>query len=217
MNLDAINRDLDNVSPQEVIAWALEQSDQPVLTTNFGPHEAAILHMATRIQPNIPVVWIDSGYGTEATYRFARKLIERLALNIRIYHPEYSRAYRDTVMGGVPEVDTPDHDAFTRQVKLEPFVRAMAAESPDLWLTAIRKDQTAFRQGLDVVTETQDGYLRVAPLLNWTELDVEEYLVEHDLPIEEDYYDPTKVIGNRECGLHTSVSREKESREKESR
>ena len=147
------------------------------------------------------------GYATKATYQFAQQMIDQLGLNIRVYHPEYSRGYLDATLGGVPEVDTVEHDEFTRQVKLEPFARAMSSESPDVWLTAIRKDQTAFRQGLDVVSETQEGYLRVAPLLNWTELDVEEYLVEHDLPIEDDYYDPTKVIGNRECGLHTSVSR----------
>ncbi|AMO55876.1 phosphoadenosine phosphosulfate reductase [Endozoicomonas montiporae CL-33] len=207
MNLDAINRDLAEQSPRNIIQWALSSAKTPVLTTNFGPHEAAILHMATQVRPDVPVVWIDSGYGTEATYRFASELISQLDLNIRVYHPQYSRAYRSAIMGGVPEVDTPEHDEFTRQVKLEPFGRAMATEAPDIWLTAIRKDQTEFRQGLEVVSETRDGYLRVAPLLNWTELDVEEYLVEHDLPIENDYYDPTKVLGHRECGLHTSVSR----------
>lgn len=206
MDLETINRELAERSPQEIIRWALQKAMKPVVTTNFGPHEAAILHMSTRIQPDLPVIWIDSGYGTRATYRFARDLIQTLELNVQIYHPEYSRAYRDAIMGGVPEVDTPAHDEFTRQVKLEPFGRAMQSFSPDYWLTAIRKDQTAFRQGLEVVSETKDGYYRVAPLLNWTELDVEEYLVMNDLPIEEDYYDPTKVIGNRECGLHTSVS-----------
>ena len=208
MNLDAFNRDLTTLSPQDIIASVLAGAKAPVLTTNFGPHEAAILHMVTRIRPDIPVVWIDSGYSTDATYRFASQLINQLDLNIRIYHPEFSRAYRSAVMGGVPEVDTPEHDEFTHQVKLEPFARAMASEAPDIWLTAIRKDQTAFRQGLEVASETQDGYLRVAPILNWTELDVKEYLVEHNLPIEEDYYDPTKVLGHRECGLHTSVSRQ---------
>lgn len=207
MDLEAINKELAELSPQEIIKWALGRSARPVVTTNFGPHEAAILHMASRVQPDLPVIWVDSGYGTEATYLFAQKLIRDLELNIKVYHPEYSRAYRDAIMGGVPEVDTAEHDEFTRQVKLEPFGRAMSEFGPDYWLTAIRKDQTAFRQGLEVVTQTKEGYYRVAPVLNWTELDVEEYLVSHDLPIEEDYYDPTKVIGNRECGLHTSVSK----------
>ena len=207
MDLELLNRELAELSPQEIIRWTLERAEQPLVTTNFGPHEAAILHMATRVKPDLPVVWIDSGYGTEATYRFAQELITRLELNVQVFHPEYSRAYRDATLGGVPEVDTAEHDEFTRQVKLEPFARAMKASAPDYWLTAIRKDQTEFRQGLEVLSATKDGYYRVAPLLNWTELDIEEYLVENDLPIEEDYYDPTKVHGHRECGLHTSVSK----------
>ena len=207
MDLELLNRELAELSPQEIIRWALERAEQPLVTTNFGPHEAAILHMATRVKPDLSVVWIDSGYGTEATYRFAQELITRLELNVQVFHPEYSRAYRDATLGGVPEVDTAEHDEFTRQVKLEPFARAMKASAPDYWLTAIRKDQTEFRQGLEVLSATKDGYYRVAPLLNWTELDIEEYLVENDLPIEEDYYDPTKVHGHRECGLHTSVSK----------
>ncbi|MGY0218680.1 phosphoadenosine phosphosulfate reductase domain-containing protein [Endozoicomonadaceae bacterium StTr2] len=204
LNLNELNIELAGQHPREIIRWALSLDQKTLVTTNFGPHEAAILKLCTEVRPDIPVVWIDSGYGTAATYKFAEKLIKQLDLNIRVYHPEYSRAYRDATMGGVPEVDTPEHDEFTRQVKLEPFQRAMEAEQPAIWLTAIRKDQTAFRQNLDILTETSDNVLRVAPLFHWTELDLEEFLVENDLPIEEDYYDPTKVLGNRECGLHTS-------------
>ena len=208
LTLDSLNIELARQHPLEIIRWAfsLDQvlDKKTVVTTNFGPHEAAILHLCTEINPDIPVIWIDSGYGTPATYQFADQLIKRLKLNINIYHPQYSRGFRDAVSGGVPEVDTPEHDEFTRQIKLEPFQRAMGTVKPEVWLTAIRKEQTAFRQNLDILTETKDNILRVAPLFHWTELDLEEYLVEHDLPIEEDYYDPTKVLGNRECGLHTS-------------
>ncbi|MCL6270923.1 phosphoadenosine phosphosulfate reductase family protein [Sansalvadorimonas sp. 2012CJ34-2] len=203
-DLQERNRQLKQQPPQQIINDVLSTATQPVLTTNFGPHEAAIIHMATRCCPDIPVIWIDSGYGTQATYQFADKLIRELNLNIHIYHPKFSRAFRDAVKGGIPEVDTPEHDTFTEEVKLEPFNRAMQVHFPDIWLTAIRKEQTAFRQNLDILTQTQDGLLRVAPLFHWTELDLEEYLVNNDLPIEEDYFDPTKVIGHRECGLHTT-------------
>ncbi|GAA4650037.1 phosphoadenylyl-sulfate reductase [Kistimonas scapharcae] len=206
LDLESLNRELANRHPADIVAWTLEQAKNPVLTTNFGPHEAAIIHLCASRKPDIPVVWIDSGYGTPATYRFAHQLIQRLDLNIRIYHPRYSRACREAIYGGIPDVDTPTHDAFTHDVKLEPFQRAMAEAKPDVWLTAIRKEQTAFRQNLDILTETQNGILRVAPVFYWSELDLEEYLVEHDLPIEDDYFDPTKVLGNRECGLHTSTS-----------
>ena len=154
--------------------------------------------------PDMPVICVDHGYNTEATYRFADALSKRLSLNMHYYTPRVSAKRRETIYGGLPGLDDEQaHDAFTYEVKLEPFQRAMQEFAPELWLTAIRKEQTPFRDALNIVTqEASTGIVKVAPLFYWTELDLEEYLVEHDLPIEEDYFDPTKVLANRECGLH---------------
>jgi phosphoadenosine phosphosulfate reductase len=120
------------------------------------------------------------------------------------YSPKVTAKRRETVYGGIPSIDDEAaHDEFTREVKLEPFGRAMAEFAPEVWLTAIRKEQTPFRDSLDIVTQDiSTGLIKVAPMFYWSELDLEEYLVENDLPIEEDYNDPTKVLKNRECGLH---------------
>ena len=205
IDLNAANAALEGKSPQEIIAWALENSDKPLVTTNFRPYEAVILHMAAQVKPDIKVLWVDSGYNTSATYRFAEKVIEDLNLNIETYIPQMTSARRNVLMKGIPEVDEPLHEEFTRQVKLEPFQRALAELKPDLWLNAIRKDQTEFRQSMDIVSSSKDGVIKVAPLYNWTEQDLLDYLAEHNLPNENDYFDPTKAIENRECGLHTQL------------
>lgn len=205
IDLNAANAALEGKSPQEIIAWALENSDKPLVTTNFRPYEAVILHMAAQVKPDIKVLWVDSGYNTSATYRFAEKVIQDLNLNIETYIPQMTSARRNVLMKGIPEVDEPLHEEFTRQVKLEPFQRALAELKPDLWLNAIRKDQTEFRQSMDIVSSSKDGVIKVAPLYNWTEQDLLDYLAEHNLPNENDYFDPTKAIENRECGLHTQL------------
>ena len=191
-------------TPQAIIQWAIDLGQKAIVTTNFGPYEAAILHMVTSMAPKMPVICVDTGYNTEATYQFAEKLIRDLKLNMHYYTPRITAKRREVIYGGIPSMDDAEaHSAFTREVKLEPFARAMADFSPDMWLTAIRKEQTAFRDSLDIVTVNKaDSILKVAPLFYWKELDLEEYLVENDLPIEEDYFDPTKVLENRECGLH---------------
>ncbi|MFT6792015.1 MAG: phosphoadenosine phosphosulfate reductase [Cellvibrionaceae bacterium] len=208
IDLQAVNASLHEQSPQEIIKWGLSAGAKPILTTNFGPHEAAILHMVTQAAPDVPVICVDHGYNTEATYRFAEAIIQRLSLKMHYYTPKVTAKRRAIVYGGIPDIeDEAAHDEFTREVKLEPFARAMAEFKPDVWLTAIRKEQTAFRDSLDVVTQDLSvGVIKVAPLFYWSELDLEEYLVEHDLPIEEDYYDPTKVLKDRECGLHVGKS-----------
>ncbi len=112
---------------------------------------------------------------------------------------------RDAIMVGLPDVGDELHEEFTRQVKLEPFNRAFDDLQPELWLTGIRKDQTEFRESLDIVTVSKRGVYKVAPLFNWTEIDVEGYLYENELPTEDDYFDPTKVLSHRECGLHYAI------------
>ena len=201
-DLETINRSLAKKSAEEIIRWAIQLNKPAITTTTFGDHSAALLHMVTRQRSDMPVVWVDTGYNTPATYRFADKLIEELDLNMQIYSPEMTTVRRNVLMGGIPEVDHPLHKEFTRQVKLEPFDRATSALQTTVWITGLRREQTDFRRSLDIVSRTKEGYLKVAPLLNWDEADLDDYLDQHDLPNEPDYFDPTKVIDSRECGLH---------------
>ena len=201
-HLPAVNASLSGASPEDVIRWALQQAERPVITTNFRPYEVAILHAVTRQAPDLPVVWCDTGYNTAFTYRHAEDLTTRLGLNVHLYVPAQTSAHRDVVMG-IPEVDTPEHATFTEQVKLEPFRRAMAEHRPDVWFTNLRRGQTALRDSLDVVSVGKDGVLKVSPFYRYTDADLDAYLAAHDLPNEDRYYDPTKALANRECGLHT--------------
>jgi len=203
MDLVKINKDLADKSPAEIASWALSVAKKPLVTTNFRPLEASILHAVYEASNEVPVVWIDSGYNTSFTYRHALAVIDQLKLNIDTFVPKQSVAFRNVTLG-IPEADTPEHAEFTQQVKLEPFKRAMAKYQPDVWFTNLRKGQTAFRDNLDIVTLTNDGVLKVSPFYHWTDAQVEAYMTEHGLPSEDRYYDPTKVHANRECGLHTS-------------
>lgn len=204
IDINQVNETLRGARPEEIVRWALSLDKKTVLTTNFGPFEAVLLNMVYEQAPGMPVICVDHGYNTDATYRFAAELTERLKLNTLYYTPRVTAKRREVTMGGIPDIsDTKAHDAFTDEVKLEPFARAMAEHQPEVWLTAIRKEQTPFRDSLDIVTvDGKTGLIKVAPVFYWSELDMEEYLYEKDLRNEEDYFDPTKVLKNRECGLH---------------
>ncbi|MCE8036018.1 MAG: phosphoadenosine phosphosulfate reductase family protein [Halomonas sp.] len=199
--LDAINQELGS-DPDGLIRWALTQGQRPIVTTNFRPFEAVILHMVTQQRPDIPVVWMDHGYNTEATYRFADTLVKRLNLNLVSYIPRRTRAHREAVDGPMPGIDDPRHEAFTREVKLEPFERALREMAPDVWFTALRAEDTPERARMQPVSRNADGLLKVSPLLHWSAKGLYQYLQQHDLPNEFDYFDPTKVEAKRECGLH---------------
>lgn len=202
MDLIEINKTLKDKTPEQIIEWALSVAKNPVITTNFRPYEVAILHAVTNQKPDIKVIWCDTGYNTRNTYLHANELIQQLGLNIKLYVPLQSAAHRDVTLG-VPEVDTLEHKLFTEQVKLEPFRRAMKEHQPDLWFTNLRKGQTAFRDSIDVVSEDKNGLIKVSPFFNWSDEQLDNYLEERNLPNEHKYFDPTKVLENRECGLHS--------------
>ncbi len=66
------NEVLREQSPLEVIEWAIGRADsRAIVSTNFRPYEAVILHLVTQVQPDIPVLWVDHGYNREATYQDA--------------------------------------------------------------------------------------------------------------------------------------------------
>ncbi len=200
--LKELNEQFREASPAEIIRWAVSNAERPVVTTNFRPFEAAILHAVSKIEPEIKVIWCDTGYNTPQTYKHATQVIDQLELNVKLYTPKQTAAYRDALFGGIPEVNSSQHEEFTRQVKLEPFQRAMEQQKPDLWFTNLRKGQTAFRDSIGVLSYSKDGKLKVSPFYYWSDEQLDAYLEENTLPNEFKYFDPTKVLSNRECGLH---------------
>lgn len=200
--LNQLNQSFREGTPEEIISWALDRAIRPVLTTNFRPYEVALLHAVSAIQEMIPVIWCDTGYNTPDTYGHAEELIAKLGLNIRLYVPKQTKAQRDVLMG-IPGIDDPNHALFTEQVKLEPFRRAMKEQQPDVWFTNLRKGQTAHRDSLDIFSMGKNGVLKVSPFYYWSDEQLDIYLKEKGLPNEHNYVDPTKVLQNRECGLHT--------------
>ena len=157
LDLARINAEMGH-DAQALTRWALGLGQRAIVTTNFRPFEAVILHLVTQVQPDVPVVWMDNGYNTEATYRYADEVTKQLGLNLKIYLPLRSRALRAT--------------------------------------------DSAVRAQMEPVSINPDGLIKVAPLLHWSSKQLHEYCVQHGLPNNFDYVDPTKGEDQRECGLH---------------
>jgi phosphoadenosine phosphosulfate reductase len=202
--MPSANQLLSGQTPEEIVDWAAITSLRPVLTTNFRPHSIGLIHMVTNVLPDIPVLWVDSGYNTQATYQFVELVLNRFNLNIHIYRPQLAFQECRPSVNSIPAIGSKQHESFVRHVKLEPFERALAELQPDVWLTGIRADQTAYRRSLDTVSPGPRGITRIAPLLAWTEVDLEGYIYFNNLPDYDDYFDPTKGSDDRECGLQTA-------------
>jgi phosphoadenosine phosphosulfate reductase len=201
------NAELRSKSPLEITRWAIAQAQgRAIVSTNFRPYEAAILHLCVQVQPDIPVLWVDHGYNRPATYRHAEALRERFKLNLKPYLPRLTAAHRDAIYGPIPTTEDEEGlKRFSAQMKLEPFQRGMKELAPTVWITALRKVQNPNRAELDIVSHDANfNSLKVSPVFHLTDAEMESYLQQHHLPNEWDYFDPAKADEKRECGLHAA-------------
>jgi len=204
------NNELRGKTPLEITRWAIdlarESKGGAIVSTNFRPYEAVVLHLATRVQPDIPALWVDHGYNRPATYRHADEVKKLLQLNLKAYLPKITAAHRDAIDGPIP---IPEDEAglkkFSALMKLEPFQRGMRELAPTIWITALRKVQNPNRAELDILSaDTNFNSLKVSPVFYLSDDEMEAYLSEHSLPNEWDYFDPAKADEKRECGLHAT-------------
>lgn len=205
--ISRLNAELQDAAPLEIIRRALEIAPgRAIVSTNFRPYEAVVLHLVTQVAPGIPVLWVDHGYNRPATYRHAEELRARLGLDIRPYLPRMTPAHRDAIHGPIPSTEDEEGlKKFSAVMKLEPFQRGMRELAPAVWITALRKVQNPNRAGLDIISHDANfGSLKVSPVFHWSDEQMEAYLAEHGLPNEWDYFDPAKADEKRECGLHAA-------------
>jgi len=224
IDLDPLNRDLESRSASDRIRWALEEfPGHAALSTSFGVQSAVMLHLATQLDPQIPVVFIDTGYLFPETYSFAEELTARLKLNLKVYSPAMTAARQEALYGKLWEQGIEGLEKYGRINKVEPMNRALRELDARVWLTGLRREHASTREELSVVKQ-QNRILKVHPIIDWSDREVYAYLREHDLPYhplwEQGYVsvgdthsttryadgmrpEDTRFSGlKRECGLH---------------
>lgn len=210
-------------------AWAVETLQRRiVLSSSFGAQAAVCLHMAAQVWPEIPVVFLDTGYHFPETLRFVEELTGRLKLNLKTYRALPSPAELEARHGKLWEQGVEGITRYNEIVKVEPMRRALEELGAWGWIAGLRRQQASTRRELGFLG-VQDGRLKVHPILDWTDRDVGAYLSKHQLPYhplwEQGYVsigdthstrkltegmteEETRFGGlKRECGLHVGVEK----------
>jgi phosphoadenosine phosphosulfate reductase len=183
LNLEELNQLLENATPIASITWAAETfKDNLVMSTSFGIHSAVMLHLVTQVCPNIPVIWIDTGYLHPQTYQFAEQLTKRLELNLKIYQSSISPARMEAKYGKLWQQDNLEAlNIYDRVRKVEPMQRALKELDAKAWIAGLRRQQTNHRQNFSPINYL-GAYYKILPILNWTTKEIDKYLQVHNLP-----------------------------------
>ncbi len=183
LDLNLLNQEFDQENAFSLVQWSQETFGSGlVMSTSFGIQAAVMLHLVTQVIPNIPVIWVDTGYLPSETYKFAEELTTKLQLNLQIYQSSMSPARMEALYGKLWEQN--DLESFNRYDsirKVEPIQRALRELNATAWLAGLRGNQTQHRQTLKRI-DRQGAIYKVHPILYWNSRDIYQYLTAHDLP-----------------------------------
>lgn len=178
----SLQPDLEAVDAVERVNWAVDRfGDKLILTTSFGIQSAVMLHLVTQQAPDVPVVFIDTGYLFPETYRFAEQLTERLKLNLKVYHPRVSAARQEALFGKRWEQGPEELDRYNLLNKVEPMDRAVRELGAEAWLAGLRRTQGSTRENRPVV-QPQNKVTKIHPIIDWDNREVHQYLIHNGLP-----------------------------------
>ena len=227
--IEKYSQEFETKTPQEIITWAVDRfSAYIAMSSSFQTQSMPLLHMATRIQPDLPIFFIDTGYHLWETLLFREKIADEWGLNIvDLYRDSRWDVFARQNTRRLP-VEDPNLCCYLH--KVQPMQNALRGYKA--WISGIRRDQTSARAKAQFLELQEDGLLKINPLLNWTKADVNRYIKENDLPQHPLYEKGYRSVGcapctiaigvndderagrwvgrgKTECGLHTDMFRHK--------
>lgn len=216
--------DTERLEAAELIRSALEQLGRPCVTCSFQAEDVVLLDLLRKVRPDIPVLFLETGYHFPETCAYRDRIARAWRLNLVNVRPELSVESHEAVNGRLYETQ-PDRCCKLR--KVEPLLAAL--ENYEIWFTGLRREQSPTRARLAQIEvhalPSGKSLLKASPLAFWTWKEVWSYLAVHEiehLPLYDQGYlsigcrpctrlpaDPSNPRSGRwagqklECGIHT--------------
>lgn len=169
-DLAELNDEFERLPASKVIQWAVDRFG-PYLCLSASMTDAVLIDLATRIDPGIEVVFIDTGYHFPETLETVHEVRRRYGLNLK--------------MMTVPRHDEPlwarDPANCCSAVKVGQLDRALAGKLA--WMSGLRRDESAHRSEAPIIARDLRGLVKINPIATWTDDDVAGYIAEHDVPV----------------------------------
>jgi phosphoadenosine phosphosulfate reductase len=179
-----------------VLAWTWEQFRPDVILTCSFQHDGVVLaHMLRTIAPEVPVVFINTGFHFPETLAYRDEIVRRVGINLVELHPimpreEFARRHGLDLYARNP-------DLCCHINKVEPLRRYLPGVRA--WINGRRRDQGATRQNIRVVEHYQDGLYKINPLAHWTSRDTFYYMEHHGIPLHPLFAQGFTSIGCAPC------------------
>ena len=193
-------------------------------TSSFQSHSIVLLHILSRIDSRIPVIFINTGYHFPETLKFRDEVSDRFGLNLIDLSPSTPKYMQRDAEGRLLFTSDPDHCCYlNKTMPVDAMLRKY-----DIWINGVRADQSAVRKRMKTEQEAPHDTIRFHPMLDWSPRMIYAYQKEFNLPrhpLESQGYlsigcepctrkvDPEMMerearwygLSKAECGLHTDL------------
>ena len=219
-----INRYSNN--PEGLLKWVTKQlpNERVVMGTGFGPPGIVLLDMLFKVTRDISVFYIDTGFLFDQTYDLKDKLQKKYGFELLRISTDLTPEMQEDQYG--EKLWEKDPDSCCNIRKVLPLKDTL--KNYDVWITGIRKKQTEVRNQSNLIEfESRFEVIKINPLINWTHVEVWDYIKTHNLPYnplhdrnypsigcqqctspvcsgEDDRSGRWKGSNKTECGLHDS-------------
>ena len=168
--LAELNAEFERLPAPKIIQWAVD-TFSPHLSLAASMQDAVLVDLATRVDPGIEVVFIDTGYHFPETLETVEAVRKRYGLNLRMM----------TVPPHDEELWKVDPESCCSAVKVGQLDRALAGKAA--WMSGLRRAEAPLRAEAPIVARDLRGLVKVNPLATWSDLDVQGYIADHGVPV----------------------------------
>ncbi|MBN2735542.1 MAG: phosphoadenylyl-sulfate reductase [Spirochaetales bacterium] len=202
LNLESLNHTLELKTLIEIAQWCFETFNEKevILSTSFGAEGSVILDAFLQVNRNLRVFTIDTGRNFQESYDVWQALMDKYGISIEVYGPDPEELYSLQTTQG------PNHFYNSKEFrqncchvrKINPLNKAL--KGIKLWISGLRKSQSSFRQGLEIISYAEErGVYKLAPLFLWEEDTVWKYIRNNQIPYNKLYDKGFATIGCSPC------------------
>lgn len=210
-NLDYYNQEFKDKSAKNLLSWALNTFKEKItLASSLGLEDQVLTEILVKINSDINIFFLDTGRIHQETYDLLEESMEQYNIKFNIYFPD-TRAIEtfEKENGPNPFYKSLELRKECCQIrKIEPLNRAL--KNQDAWITGLRRDQSITRANIKKIEWDEiNNLIKINPLIDWSEKDVLNYILEHQIPYNKLFDKGYTSIGCSPCSRIIKLGQDK--------
>lgn len=194
-DLDKLNTQFESASADEILTWTANTfGDKAVITSSFGADSAALLHMASRIHPQIKVIFLNTGFLFKQTLEFRDALSKSLNINVCEF-----KATAEEIEQVRNKMNGPSFQKGECCDAVKVRLLQQSLSGARAWIAGLQRSESKSRADIKIIESYGEGMVKVHPIARWTSKDIYDYMKKFDLPFHPLWQMGYKSIGCEPC------------------